>query len=161
MVKKSGARVIGIDLIDLRLDTALKLGAIDIAINGAKGNVAEQIKALTNNRGADVAIEATGHYSALNEAIRAVAYSAKVVALGFFQGGGQALTLGEEFHHNRINVVCSQISGVGPDLTYRWNTPRLVESAMQLQAAGVEPAPNHYPGIPLQRGCGGISPLRL
>jgi len=137
LVKKSGARVIGVDLIDLRLEMARKLGAIDIAIHGKGGNVGEQIKALTDGRGADVAIEATGFYTALHEAIRSVAYSAKVVAMGFFQGAGQGLYLGEEFHHNRINVVCSQIFGVNPELTYRWNQPRLVETGMRLQAEGV------------------------
>ncbi len=137
MAKKSGARVIGVDLIDMRLEMAQKLGAIDVAINGSKGGVAEQIKALTDKRGADVSIEATGFYSALHEAIRSTAYSAKVVAMGFFQGAGQGLYLGEEFHHNRINVVCSQIFGVSPELTYRWNVERLVHSAMRLQSEGV------------------------
>jgi threonine dehydrogenase-like Zn-dependent dehydrogenase len=60
-----------------------------------------------------------------------------VVALGFFQGAGQGLYLGEEFHHNRVNIVCSQIYGVSPELTYRWNQPRLVETAMRLQSEGV------------------------
>ncbi len=137
LAKKSGARVIGVDLIDGRLEMAQKLGAIDVAINGTKGGVAEQIKALTGQRGADVSIEATGYYSALHEAIRSTAYSAKVVAMGFFQGAGQSLFLGEEFHHNRINIVCSQIFGVSPELTYRWNVERLVYSAMRLQSEGV------------------------
>ncbi len=137
LAKKSGARVIGVDLIDMRLEMAQKLGAIDVAINGRKSSAAEQIKALTDNRGADVSIEATGYYSALQEAIRSTAYSAKVVAMGFFQGAGEGLFLGEEFHHNRINVVCSQIYGVSPELTYRWNVERLVHSAMRLQSEGV------------------------
>ena len=137
LAKKSGAYVIGVDLIDKRLEIAQKLHGIDVAINGSKGNVAEQIKAMTNNRGADVSIEATGYYSALQEAVRSTAYSAKVIALGFFQGNGENLYLGEEFHHNRINIVCSQIFGVSPELTYRWNEERLVHSAMRLQSEGV------------------------
>jgi 2-desacetyl-2-hydroxyethyl bacteriochlorophyllide A dehydrogenase len=137
LAKKSGARVIGVDMIDMRLNKAVELGAIDVAINAREGNVAERIKALTDNRGVDVAIEASGYYTALHEAIRSAAYSAKVVALGFFQGAGQGLFLGEEFHHNRINVVCSQIFGVSPDLTYRWDPPRLVQTAMRLQSEGV------------------------
>ena len=53
------------------------------------------------------------------------------------QHDGQGLFLGEEFHHNRVNVVCSQIYGVSPELTYRWNQARLVATVMQLQAGGV------------------------
>lgn len=137
LAKKSGARVIGVDLIEMRLEKACELGALDIAINAREGGVAEQIKAITDQKGADVAIEASGYYTALNEAIRSAAYSAKVVALGFFQGAGQGLYLGEEFHHNRVNVVCSQIFGVSPELTYRWNISRLVETSMRLQSEGV------------------------
>jgi 2-desacetyl-2-hydroxyethyl bacteriochlorophyllide A dehydrogenase len=135
LAKRSGARVIGVDPIALRRDMACRLGAVDEALPPA--GVAEHVRTLTNNRGADVCIEASGAYPALQEAIRTAAYSAKVVSMGFFQGQGQALYLGEEFHHNRVNVVCSQIYGVSPELTYRWNTDRLVHTFMDLQAQGV------------------------
>ena len=137
LAKRSGARVIGIDLIDARLEKARELGAIDIGIHARQGQVAEQIKDLTERRGADVCIEAAGHSSALQEAVRSVAYSAKVVTLGFFQGPAEMLFLGEEFHHNRINIVCSQISGVDPQLNYRWDRSRLVQTGIYLQAEGL------------------------
>jgi 2-desacetyl-2-hydroxyethyl bacteriochlorophyllide A dehydrogenase len=137
LARRSGARVIGVDLYPLRRRVACDLGAVDYAIDAAEGNVAEQIRAITDNLGADVCIEATGSYRALHEAIRSAAYSGKVVTLGFFQGQGQGLALGEEFHHNRINLVCSQIFGVNPELSYRWNQSRLVATAMRLQAEGV------------------------
>jgi threonine dehydrogenase-like Zn-dependent dehydrogenase len=66
-----------------------------------------------------------------------VAYSAKVIALGFYQGAGQALCLGEEFHHNRINIVCSQISGIAPELSNRWSVERMVHRGIALQSEGV------------------------
>ena len=69
--------------------------------------------------------------------IRDRAYSARVIALGFFQGETGGLYLGEEFHHNRVNIVCSQISGTNPELTYRWNQQRLAQTFMDLQANGV------------------------
>jgi threonine dehydrogenase-like Zn-dependent dehydrogenase len=135
LAKLSGATVIGVDLVPLRLETARRLG-IDQTLDAGGGAVAEQIKRLTGDRGADVCIEASGSVAALHEAIRAAAYSSKVVALGFFQGAAQGLYLGEEFHHNRINLVCSQISGVVPDLQHRWNRARLVRTFMTLAAQG-------------------------
>ncbi len=57
--------------------------------------------------------------------------------MGFFQGEAQGLFLGEEFHHSRINIVCSQISGVAPELSYRWNRIRLAQTVMQFQLDGV------------------------
>ena len=44
-----------------------------------------------------------------------------------------SLFLGEEFHHNRINLVCSQISGVAAETSYRWNRIRLNQTIMRLQ----------------------------
>jgi 2-desacetyl-2-hydroxyethyl bacteriochlorophyllide A dehydrogenase len=146
LAKRSGARVIGIDLVSKRLELAKRLGSLDITLLASEGSVAERIRELTDNRGADVAFEASGASPALNEAIRSVAYSSKVVALGFYQGAATQLTLGEEFHHNRINIVCSQISGVDPELSYRWNELRMVQTVIALQAQGVlnlEPLISH------------------
>lgn len=137
LAKKSGAYVVGVDLIEKRLNLATELASVDVAIDASSGSVGEQIKELTGGRGADVSLEASGSTAALHEAIRATAYSARVVALGFYQGEAHSLLLGEEFHHNRVNIVCSQISGVDPELTYRWNQLRMVQATMRLQAEGV------------------------
>lgn len=137
LAKKSGAYVIGVDLIDKRLSLATELGSVDVAIDASNASVGEEIKELTGGRGVDVSLEASGSTAALHEAIRATAYSAKVIALGFYQGEAHGLLLGEEFHHNRVNIVCSQISGVDPELTYRWNQLRMVQTTMRLQAEGV------------------------
>ncbi len=132
---KSGARVIAVDLHASRLQKASENGAWQ-TLNPRSDKVAEAIKDLTEGRGADVVIEVTGAVSALNEAIRSAAYSSRVVAMGFFQGDASGLILGEEFHHNRINLVCSQISGVAPEIQHRWTKPRLWRTAVELQASG-------------------------
>lgn len=137
LAARSGAHVIGVDPIALRRDTALRLGAAAVALDPNQDRVAEAIRDLTDGRGADVSVEVSGIAAALHEAIRATAYSARVVALGFFQGGAGALALGDEFHHNRITVVSSQIGGVAPERSYRWDRARLVRRAMTLQAEGV------------------------
>lgn len=53
---------------------------------------------------------------------------------GFLQGEGVGLRLGEEFHHNRIAIVCSQVSGIRPDLAHRWSLDRLEETVIGLLA---------------------------
>ncbi|HET9909881.1 MAG TPA: zinc-binding dehydrogenase [Anaerolineales bacterium] len=135
--RKSGAKVIGIDRLEKRLEIALKNEAADIVLNARDHAVAEHIRSITENRGADVAIEVTGSTLALHQAIRSVAYSSRVVAMGFFQGESAGLFLGEEFHHNRVNIVGSQISGTDPELTYRWNRLRLIQTFMHLQVEGL------------------------
>lgn len=133
LAKLSGARVIGVDLIPQRLEKAREVG-LDEVIDGKAESAAERIKALTGGRGADVCIEASGAIPALQEAIRACAYSSKVVAMGMYPGAASGLFLADEFHHNRINLVCSQIGGVNPELQHRWNRSRLVTTFMTLVA---------------------------
>jgi 2-desacetyl-2-hydroxyethyl bacteriochlorophyllide A dehydrogenase len=134
--RASGARVVGIDPVASRRDLAIRLGA-HATIDPSQGQVGEQIKDMTSGRGADSCIEVSGVPSARAEAIRAVAYSSRVVALGFFQGEARGLHLGDEFHHNRVNLICSQISGVAPEASHRWSKPRLWQTAVQLQHEGI------------------------
>ena len=131
----SGATVIGVDPDSDRRAMAESLGTAH-ALDPNTGNVAEAIKAMTDGRGADACIEVSGAPAALAEAIRAVAYSARVVAMGFFQGEVSGLRLGDEFHHNRVQLICSQIGGVAPEASYRWSKPRLWRTAIELQHAG-------------------------
>ena len=135
LARLNGARVIGVDNLPARRELALELGA-DQVLDATQGSVAERIRELTGGRGADACLEVTGSYRALHEAIRSVAYSSRVCAAGFMQGDGVGLRLGEEFHHNRVQLVCSQISGVAPALQHRWDAYRLARTAMDLAVAG-------------------------
>jgi threonine dehydrogenase-like Zn-dependent dehydrogenase len=46
------------------------------------------------------------------------------------------LHLGDEFHHNRIELISSQISGVAPEASHRWSKLRLWQTAVRLQCEG-------------------------
>jgi 2-desacetyl-2-hydroxyethyl bacteriochlorophyllide A dehydrogenase len=160
LAKLSAANVFGVDMIEKRLELAKDLSAIDYGFNPKDGSPAERIKNLTDGRGADVTIEVSGSAKALNEAVRATAYAARVVAMGFFQGEAQGLLLGEEFHHNRISLVCSQISNVDPALSYRWDRIRLIHTIMDLQAQGslnLRPVITHV--IPFKQAAQGFQIL--
>lgn len=135
LARVNGGDVIAVDGIPARLELAARLGARH-TIDFTKEPAAEKIKQLTGQRGADVSIEITGFASALNEAVRATAYNSRVVASGFFQGGAEQLFLGEEFHHNRIELRCSQISGVARSLDHRWNELRLIQTFIRMCAEG-------------------------
>ena len=78
----------------------------------------------------DSAIELSGNDRALHEAVRSVVVDGTVVASGFYQGGAEHLRLGEEFHHNRVRIVASQIGGTPVALGPRWDQPRLVRTFM-------------------------------
>jgi 2-desacetyl-2-hydroxyethyl bacteriochlorophyllide A dehydrogenase len=135
LARLNGARVIGVDGVASRRELALRLGA-DLVLDPADGPVAERVRELTDGRGADVVLEVTGNYHALHEAIRTVAYNSRVCVAGFMQGEGIGLRLGDEFHHNRVQLVCAQISGVNPSIDHRWNEYRLQRTFIDLAVAG-------------------------
>ena len=132
----SGARVVGTDLLAPRRVLAQSLG-LEHVFDSANGPTAEQIKDLTNGRGADVCIEATG-----SDAGAAGGDSClRVQRPGGSRSAStrarrRACSLGEEFHHNRISVVCSQIGGIAPELQQRWDRERLVQTFMELATRG-------------------------
>ncbi|MFE6132961.1 zinc-binding alcohol dehydrogenase [Streptomyces sp. NPDC056437] len=131
----NGARVTAVDALDSRLATAKEYGAVH-TLNARTDAVAERIREATGGRGADTAIEISGVYPALHEALRSVAVDGRVVASGFYQGDGAGLRLGDEFHHNRVQLICSQIGGVPPQLSARWSVERLQQTFLALVASG-------------------------
>lgn len=137
LAARSGARVVAVDPIAARRELARRLTPAATALDPRDASVAEAVRDLTDGRGADVAIEASGAVPALHEAIRSVAYASRVVAMGFYQGEPVGLRLGDEYHHNRIELRASQISGVHPSRAHRWDRRRLVTTGMRLQAEGV------------------------
>jgi len=137
----SGTRVVAVDRIPARLDLALGQGA-RFAVNAAVEPAAEMIRAVTGGAGADVCLELSGAYPALHQAIRATVPAGRVVAGGFYQGEAGGLALGEEFHHNRIQLVAAQVSAAAPGVAGRWNSVRIAHTFMELVGDGqVDPLP--------------------
>lgn len=131
----SGAQVLAVDALPARLERSRALGARDVVQVSAPGGAGAVVRELTGG-GADSAIELSGMDAALHEAIRSVRVEGTVAASGFYQGGASNLRLGHEFHHNRVRIVASQISGVPVELGRRWDQRRLVEVFLAQAAAG-------------------------
>ncbi|MEQ4718804.1 zinc-binding alcohol dehydrogenase [Nonomuraea sp. B19D2] len=129
----SGARVLAADAIPDRLELARKFGAAEV-IDVRSGSVAEYTR--KRIEGADTVIELSGTHQGLHEAIRTVRKGGRVVAAGFYQGDGVGLRLGEEFHHNQVQLVSSQIGGVASWLAHRWDVERLQRTFMALVHEG-------------------------
>ncbi len=137
----SGAEVVAVDAVPERLELARRFGATHTVLVGEQ-SAAEVVRELTRGRGADSCLEMSGSYAALHDAIRTVGYDGRVVASGFYQGDASALRLGEEFHHNRVEIVSSQISGVASRHSRRWDRDRLHRGFMRLVIEGrVDPRP--------------------
>jgi 2-desacetyl-2-hydroxyethyl bacteriochlorophyllide A dehydrogenase len=131
LTRRAGAGlVVGVDRVPSRRSLATQMGA-DVAIDPAEG-VAEKVRALTRNRGADIVIEVSGATPALNEAIRTVGFGGRVIAMSWYGGTFESLNLAGEFHHNRPRIFSSQVGSVNPDLGPLWDTARRQEVVSRL-----------------------------
>jgi L-iditol 2-dehydrogenase len=79
------AQVVGVDVDDARLAVAQSAGA-DAVLNSRTGDVAAEIRALTNGRGADAVLEAVGMTAPIQTAISAVRKGGTVTLIGNFSG---------------------------------------------------------------------------
>jgi threonine dehydrogenase-like Zn-dependent dehydrogenase len=77
-----GARTIAIDMDDTKLEVARKAGAKHL-INTAHTDLHEQLSSLTNGDGPDVVIEAIGLPLTFRAAVEEVAFTGRVVYIGY------------------------------------------------------------------------------
>ena len=91
---------------------------------------------MSGNRGADLVFQTRAHGGSLHLALRALRPQGTVIDLVFYHGGMADTRLGEEFHHNRISIIGSQISGVAPALQHRWDEMRMSRTVLALERAG-------------------------
>lgn len=127
--KDSGATVVAVESVPRRAERAARLGA-DLVF-APSPELPYQVREQVARGGLDAAIEFSGSFDGLQSAFRLVGPDARVVAAGFYQGLGQ-LRLDQEFHHNRIELIVSQIGAVPPDLRARWDVARLYRVAAAL-----------------------------
>jgi threonine dehydrogenase-like Zn-dependent dehydrogenase len=89
------------------------------------------------DRGADFVFQTRAHAQSLHTALRALRPQGTVIDLAFYQGGSDALRLGEEFHHNGLAIKCAQINRVPRGLGHQWDRRRLaLETVNLLQEVG-------------------------
>jgi threonine dehydrogenase-like Zn-dependent dehydrogenase len=132
MARRAGAaHVSAVDPVASRRELARQLGAHETF--EAPGGVAIKHAA----GGADAAIETSGHTAGLHDAIAAARLGGTVVTVGFYQGGAPELRLGEEWHHNRLDMVSSMGAWGAPHRAFpAWDRPRVMRTVVDLLASG-------------------------
>ena len=88
-----------------------------------------------DDRGADVVFQTRADAASLHAAMRALRPQGTVIDLAFYQGGADRLRLGEEFHHNGLNLRCAQINRVPRGLGFQWDRRRLANETVRLLLA--------------------------
>lgn len=87
------------------------------------------------DRGADIVFQTRADPASLHTAMRALRPQGTMLDLAFYQGGADRLRLGEEFHHNGLNLRCAQINRVPRGLAFQWDRSRLANETVKLLLA--------------------------
>lgn len=125
--------VVAVDPLQARRELALAHGA-DLALDPGACDVGLELK--RSGRVVDAAIEFSGRYEALQDALRCVRVAGLVVAAGFYVGDASPLRLGEEWLHNRLTMVASMQGWGVPSRQDGWDRGRLRATAAELLASG-------------------------
>lgn len=138
MARLSGALlVIAIEPFTLRSELAKRYGA-DVVIDPTKEqDVGFQIRCATEMKGVDIAIEVSGSYAALHQAIRGTRYGGTIVPVSWYHGGATDLNLGEEWHFNRQTMVSGARLESVPYRDYPlWDPQRMEQTVLCLFEQG-------------------------
>ena len=132
MVRRAGAaHVSAVDPVPARRELALELGADE----AFEPPAAVAVKRRAG--GADAAVETSGVAPGLHDAIAAARLGGTVVTVGFYQGGAGEVRLGEEWHHNRLDMVSSMGAWGAPHRSFpAWDRPRVMRTVVELLASG-------------------------
>jgi threonine dehydrogenase-like Zn-dependent dehydrogenase len=118
LCRKLGARrIIGIDVVEERIELARKLGLCDEALRSGPDNVAE-VRALTGGRGVERAIDCSANDGARATAIRATRKWGRIVFLG--EGGRVEFNPSPDIIHDQKTIFGSWV-------TSTWLMEELVE----------------------------------
>jgi threonine dehydrogenase-like Zn-dependent dehydrogenase len=122
-------RVYVVDQNKFRLDVAAAVGAQ--IIDSSDNDPVRTIKG--DCGGVDSVIEASGTYAALEQALKTATVGGVVVAVSSYGNQSDGITLGHEFHRNRITLIASMtVNNCPHPEAPRWNFDRLNDEASHL-----------------------------
>jgi len=133
MLRQGGClNIIAVDPLEKRRELARRFGA-GLALDPAACDVAIETRRYLGGPGADFAIEASGNYKALRDALRSVQRSGRVVTLGYYKGRGTELELAKEWMHNRLEMISSMPTWGNPPREYPvWTEARLYRAVEEM-----------------------------
>ncbi len=128
LLRRAGAGLlIAVEPDAARANLSMQLGADGVARDGDEA--AQMVENLGHCKGADIALECSGNPAAMDEALGTVAAEGSLVAVSWYGVKPVPLHLGAEFHRKRLRIISSQVGGMDPALTPRWNRGRRLDLA--------------------------------
>jgi 2-desacetyl-2-hydroxyethyl bacteriochlorophyllide A dehydrogenase len=127
LARKTAGKLLLIDPAPQRRELAAWIGAD--AVVGPE-QVADAVDALSDGRGMDVIIEASGAPPALQTAIRSIGTEGTIAAVAWYGTREVPLVLTPEFHFRRPRIVSSWVGMIGSGQQARWTPERQREVAL-------------------------------
>ena len=111
LLQRGGARVVGIDPLPWRRDTAARMGIEAMSPADAPGGVA-------------LVVEASGWPDALADALDLLAHEGTVLVASWYGTKVAARPLGGAFHRRRLTIRSTQVSTIPAALAGQWTLER-------------------------------------
>jgi 2-desacetyl-2-hydroxyethyl bacteriochlorophyllide A dehydrogenase len=127
--------LVTVDRYPLRRQRSVDLGATASLDPGEPDALSMVMSALQDDReyaGADLAYELSGNPEALDMAVAAAGFNGRIVIGSWYGKKESKLHLGGRFHRNRVQLISSQVSTIGPQWSGRWNKSRRLDVAWSL-----------------------------
>jgi 2-desacetyl-2-hydroxyethyl bacteriochlorophyllide A dehydrogenase len=131
LARRTAGQLVLIDPIPQRRDFARSVHA-DAVVDPSDAH--EVIDELSEGRGVDVFIEASGAAPALQGAINETGVEGTIVVLSYYANRKATLSLAPEFHARRQKIVSSMVAMVGSGLQPRWSLRRRFDVAISALA---------------------------
>jgi len=127
--------VAAVDPVARRRDAAASVGA-DLVVDPTELNAGDALKEATGGKGVDVAIETSGNYRALNDAIHGLAWGGNVAFVGFAKECTGGLNFGTDAHFMVPNIIFSRACSEPNRDHPRWDWSRIKKTCWQLLSDG-------------------------
>ncbi|MCU0585120.1 MAG: zinc-binding dehydrogenase, partial [Desulfobacterales bacterium] len=113
------ASLLAVEPLALRRDASLRAGAGAVFDSGEA--LTDHLERMAGRGMADLVYELSGRPEALDAAIAAAGFGARVVVGSWYGTAAVSLNLGGRFHRSRIRLIGSQVSTLPPAAMARWN----------------------------------------
>jgi 2-desacetyl-2-hydroxyethyl bacteriochlorophyllide A dehydrogenase len=124
--------LVTLDYYQSRRRWSVELGA-QFSFDPGEPDVLQRVMATMRGDGGcsspDLVYELTGNPAALNVAIASTGFNSRIVIGSWYGEKKSQLHLGGRFHRDRIQLISSQVSTIGPQWLGRWNKSRRLDVA--------------------------------
>jgi 2-desacetyl-2-hydroxyethyl bacteriochlorophyllide A dehydrogenase len=129
LAARTSSAIVGVDPVPERRARAARQG---LPLTASPEEAPALIRELSDGRGADICIEASGTAAGLQAAIDVTGQEGTIVVVAFYGTKHLDLVPGDAFHVRRQRIVSTNVVHIGSGLQPRWDRARRFDVSMRL-----------------------------